>query len=504
MIHKYLFVLTLLFFSLSSIQASPINAVALKNGCIAVQKPSTFFTASAYSAKINAWSVNSLIDQKAITGWCSGAASKAPYVFVFELSEDFILNQLNFNTFCQKEYAGISAKDIKVEFSTTSAKSGFLSPTALLLQENKENIFTIPSVKARWIKLTILSNYGNPQWTELMEFEAWGEYVSPLPKTLSITGVWDGDFDWVSIKTSKNNMIYGCYKWSKGELYIKKVERSTYSFSWKQNDDGQQGWCVMVLNKEGTKFNGIWGVNKDTTTFGYWELTKTQITPYECPNDAFAEEAVNKKVDENKTPPLSVMIEMIDKNSKKSIPGTIEIRTSKNYYPIVSADGMYTADIKPDSFIIVKTSLPNYYPTIDTFPVISHELKSKYVTHAISISKLEAGNSVLLNNILFSRTSSVLLTSSQAPLKQLVLVLNQYPTMLIELSGHTDNQGSEKQNLKLSEQRVETVKKYLVENGIDGNRIKTVGYGSQYPISSNAGELTRKFNRRVEMRIITM
>jgi outer membrane protein OmpA-like peptidoglycan-associated protein len=165
---------------------------------------------------------------------------------------------------------------------------------------------------------------------------------------------------------------------------------------------------------------------------------------------------------------------------------------------------MYTADIKPDSVIIIKTNLPNYYPTIDTFTILPQELKANYVTHAIEVSKLEAGSNILLNNILFNRTSYVLLPSSITPLKQLIMVLNQYPSMLIELSGHTDNVGSAKQNLNLSEERVETVKKYLVDNGINGDRIKTVGYGSKYPISSNNGEQTRKFNRRVEMRIITM
>jgi outer membrane protein OmpA-like peptidoglycan-associated protein len=98
----------------------------------------------------------------------------------------------------------------------------------------------------------------------------------------------------------------------------------------------------------------------------------------------------------------------------------------------------------------------------------------------------------------------VLLPPSLPPLNQLISVLNQYPGMIIELSGHTDNIGDTKQNVLLSQQRVATVKEYLVENGISADRIKTVGYGEKYPIVSNDGEQTRKFNRRVEMRIIKM
>jgi len=504
MIHKYLSILGLLLLSIVHTNATSINALSLKNGCIAVLKPSTFFTETVHSAKINEWSVNALHDDKDNTGWCSGAASKVPYVFVFELSEDFILNTFSFNTICPKEYAGISAKDIKVEYSITSAKTGFINAGNFVLEENIENIFPIADTKARWIKLTILSNHGNPQWTEIMEFKALGEYMVSTPKIPSITGVWDGEFDWISIKTSSNNTIYGCYKWSKGELYIKKIERSAHSFSWKQNEDGQQGWCIMVLNKEGTKLNGIWGINKDTTIFGCWELSKKQSTPYDCLNDLIATQNTIKKVEKAVTIPLNIMVELVDKNSKKSVPGIIYVYAKSNFYSIISEDGLYTADVKPDSIIIIKTALTNYYPTVDTFTILPQELKANYVTHVIEISKLEAGSNILLNNILFNRTSYVLLPSSIAPLKQLITVLNQYPNMLIEFSGHTDNVGSAKQNLKLSEERVETVKKYLVDNGINGDRIKTVGYGSKYPISSNDGEQTRKFNRRVEMRIISM
>lgn len=503
MTQKYTLLLLFIYFSIASSVASSINALALKNGCIIVQKPSTFFTATAYSAKINDWSVYGLQDQVATTGWCSGAASKAPYVFVFELSEDFIINKLSFNTFCQKEYPGISAKDIKVEFSTSSAKTGFVSATALLLEQNKSNTFDVAAVKARWIKLTIISNHGNPQWTELMEFEAWGDYVNPEPKTKLTVGVWNSNFDWVSLNVNNNGLLYGCYKWSRGELYIKKIDRISYSFTWKQKDDGQQGWCILVLNKEGTKLNGIWGLHSDTTKFGCWELTKSQSTPYNCPNDLFASTTAFKK-EEPKIPPLNLMIEVLDTKTKKAIPGTIDLYTKTNFYSVLSEDGMYTADVKPDSFIIVKTALPNYYPTVDTFLVNEKELKSLYKTHNIQVSKLEAGNNILLNNILFSRTSYVLLPSSMTPLNQLIAVLNQYPGMLIELSGHTDNVGDSKQNVLLSQQRVAAVKDYLVEKGIEGNRIKTVGYGEKYPISSNDGEQTRKFNRRVEMRIIKM
>ncbi len=507
MIRRFLGFLFFINISLQVTYAGSINALALRNGCRVVKKPATFFTPSAYTAKIEAWSVYGLLDQTETTGWCSGAASKVPYVFVFELSEDFILNKLSFNTFCQKEYKSISAKDIKVEYSVTSAKTGFISAGTYLLEENKINTFDITPVKSRWVKLTILSNYGNPQWTELMEFEAWGDFAVPAIQPQSIVGVWNSNFDWVSFNKSSDGTLYGCYKWANGEVYLKNVTRKTYSFYWKQKDDGQNGWCTIVLNKEGTKMSGIWGFGSDTTKFGYWEFSKIQSVPYSCPNDAATNASVKKekKELEKKIALLNIMIETIDKNSTKAIPGEIELYTVANVYKIPSGDGTYTADVSASSsYMVIKTAHPDYYPTVDTFKISAEEQTLLYATRTITLSKLTPGNSILLHDLLFARTSYELLPSSFVPLDQLVKVLNQYPSMYIELSGHTDNVGDEKQNLKLSQQRVKTVKDYLVSKGIDPSRIQTVGYGQKYPVASNDGEQTRKLNRRVEMRIIRM
>lgn len=80
--------------------------------------------------------------------------------------------------------------------------------------------------------------------------------------------------------------------------------------------------------------------------------------------------------------------------------------------------------------------------------------------------------------------------------------MQENPTMWIEISGHTDNIGKKDYNKKLSEYRALTVKKYLVDNGIDSNRIKPIGYGSEKPVADNISEDTRKKNRRTEMRVL--
>jgi OOP family OmpA-OmpF porin len=82
-----------------------------------------------------------------------------------------------------------------------------------------------------------------------------------------------------------------------------------------------------------------------------------------------------------------------------------------------------------------------------------------------------------------------------------VMFLKANPSIKIELNGHTDNRGIHADNVKLSKERVDKVKQYLVTNGIDQKRISGKGYGGLKPIASNENEETRRFNRRVEFTI---
>lgn len=93
--------------------------------------------------------------------------------------------------------------------------------------------------------------------------------------------------------------------------------------------------------------------------------------------------------------------------------------------------------------------------------------------------------------------------SSRASLAGLIELLNAHPDVVLQLSGHTDNVGVASENLDLSKRRVMSVVKYLVTNGIDGERLKPFGFGESRPIMSNATDAGRAQNRRIEMSVIT-
>ena len=117
------------------------------------------------------------------------------------------------------------------------------------------------------------------------------------------------------------------------------------------------------------------------------------------------------------------------------------------------------------------------------------------------LAPFNVGQTVKLNNIFFQQSKYYLNTSSYPELLRLIRILKEYPSVEIKIAGHTDNQGDPALNLKLSQDRVNEVKKYLSSHGINGNRITTEGFGGSKPVASNDQEETRSKNRRVEFTI---
>jgi len=115
---------------------------------------------------------------------------------------------------------------------------------------------------------------------------------------------------------------------------------------------------------------------------------------------------------------------------------------------------------------------------------------------------LIAGESFILPNIFFEFAQSNLLPDSYSELQRLLAYLVKNNTVKIEISGHTDNQGSEAYNQKLSMERAKTVYRFLIDHGIDANRLSYKGYGKEKPIVPNDTEENRAKNRRTEIFII--
>jgi OmpA-OmpF porin, OOP family len=114
----------------------------------------------------------------------------------------------------------------------------------------------------------------------------------------------------------------------------------------------------------------------------------------------------------------------------------------------------------------------------------------------------EVGQVMRLNNLIFEVGKSKIDPESFTELDILVNMMTQNPKMVIQLEGHTDYLGNAKENLKLSQQRVESIRGYLDEKGISRARIKTKAFGGLQPLSRDNTPEAHRLNRRVEVRIL--
>lgn len=112
------------------------------------------------------------------------------------------------------------------------------------------------------------------------------------------------------------------------------------------------------------------------------------------------------------------------------------------------------------------------------------------------------GASIVLENLIFAQGKATIRPESFPSLDEVVVMLKERPSIVIQLEGHTDNLGSEKLNVELSQDRVDNVKKYLVSKGIAKDRIKTKAFGGSQPLVQGNSQEARAKNRRVEMRIL--
>ena len=113
-----------------------------------------------------------------------------------------------------------------------------------------------------------------------------------------------------------------------------------------------------------------------------------------------------------------------------------------------------------------------------------------------------AGEAIRLSHLIFSQGKAHIDPQSHEELDEVAQMMLDNQRIMIQLEGHTDNVGSPAANLKLSEKRVEAVKKYLVSKGISKNRVKTKAFGGTQPLTNENTPEARNLNRRVEMRIL--
>ncbi|WP_375581379.1 OmpA family protein [Marivirga tractuosa] len=181
------------------------------------------------------------------------------------------------------------------------------------------------------------------------------------------------------------------------------------------------------------------------------------------------------------------------------IKGVNEMSKSSYSEIVMGKNSSYKTKLFKDSIYTVDISVEGY---IDDLKTIKTDTISNNDKIRLELLSLEEGTTIQLKSVLFRRGTAEILDGSFEELDRVYTMLKKNPTIEIELSGHTDNTGSAKLNIELSQERSDRIKEYLVEKGVDSKRLESKGYGGARPIASNKSEATRKLNRRVEFTII--
>ena len=174
------------------------------------------------------------------------------------------------------------------------------------------------------------------------------------------------------------------------------------------------------------------------------------------------------------------------------------VKTKKSYSGVSGADGTFKIDVPKGKEYTVKYLTINDKLDYENFEVPNFDGTA---TMKLTI-KIEVSKQYELKNVFFDTDKATLKPISFTALSNLLEVMKLKPNMIVEISGHTDNVGDNTHNLKLSKDRAESVKAYLVKNKIAENRIITKGYGADKPISDNDTQEGRQQNRRTEVKII--
>jgi outer membrane protein OmpA-like peptidoglycan-associated protein len=118
------------------------------------------------------------------------------------------------------------------------------------------------------------------------------------------------------------------------------------------------------------------------------------------------------------------------------------------------------------------------------------------------LKSLKVGTKIVLRNIFFDFDKATLRPESTNELERLLSLMNEFPSLKIEISGHTDNVGNDDYNKSLSNNRAKAVVDYLISKGIKADRMIWKGYGEEQPMAPNDTKENRQLNRRTEFKVL--
>jgi outer membrane protein OmpA-like peptidoglycan-associated protein/tetratricopeptide (TPR) repeat protein len=238
----------------------------------------------------------------------------------------------------------------------------------------------------------------------------------------------------------------------------------------------------VILNNEDNLLASVAAPVKETVVAPAMEVKDAQLTILK-----------GTIIDALTLKPLEAIIDIVDNATNEVIASFTSNSASGKYLVSLPAGRNYGIAVKKENYLFHSENFD--IPATAAFQEVKKDVELKNIA---------VGSKIILKNIFFDFGKASLRQESTSELLRLIKLLNEVPSMHIEISGHTDAKGSSEYNQSLSDNRAKAVVDYLVKAGISTNRLSAAGYGKDQPIATNETEEGRQMNRRTEFKILKM
>ena len=253
--------------------APDINLSAFANGAL---------LENASSEYGDTWQARWLTDENPHNGWSSEKGATGPFTIVLSLPESSEIGALEFDT-ASTDSPERAAKDIDLLVSDTSATAGFAPLTSVALKPglDRQHFNLAKPASARWIKLVVKSNHGDPEFSELMEFSALGKQLTQTATPTNLSGTYENGTYGNFHLAQDGAQLSGCYEHNSG-LIQGGLESHLMRLGW--HEANGKGAAMMVLKRDGKSFEGWWAEDGSSDWSATWNLKKTSDNVGSCPN----------------------------------------------------------------------------------------------------------------------------------------------------------------------------------------------------------------------------
>ncbi len=202
--------------------------------------------------------------------------------------------------------------------------------------------------------------------------------------------------------------------------------------------------------------------------------------------------------------PLMLSGRVYNKKTNQPITAKIDMMVKPDRQNVIRVDaqgGDYSQQVGKKGWYVMTATAEGYINAVDSLEIGTDENVTSF-TKDLYLQPIEVGLTVKLKNIYFDNDKSTLKPESFTELRKVLDFLTANPKISVEISGHTDSNGSDEHNQALSQGRSEAVVEWLISQGIDVERLSARGYGESKPIDTNATKEGQANNRRVEFTVV--